>query len=75
MDITTGVGWGRSRSRRAEPRTQASLVVKCSNIREESMRAIDSSCGAGRLVSGLVWVECVMEMGIWEGGDGLRGIG
>jgi hypothetical protein len=44
MFITTGVGMGRRRLRRAEPNNQASSVVKCSNTREESMREIDSSC-------------------------------
>lgn len=44
MLITTGVEMGRRRLRRAEPRSQASSVVKCSNTREESMREIDSSC-------------------------------
>jgi len=45
ISITTGVGIRRSRSRRADPRAQASLVVKRSNIKEASMRDMDSSWG------------------------------
>lgn len=35
--MTTGVEIGISRFRRAEPRSQASSVVKCSNVRDASM--------------------------------------
>jgi hypothetical protein len=40
------VEMGRRRVRRAQPRSQASSVVKCSNTREESMRDMDSSCAS-----------------------------
>jgi len=43
--MTTGVGNAISRSRSADPRAQASEVVKCSNFREASIRDIESSCG------------------------------
>jgi hypothetical protein len=41
---TTGVDIGRRRFRSAEPSSQASFVVKCSNTKEESILDIDSSC-------------------------------
>jgi hypothetical protein len=43
--MTTGVSMGSRRSRRLEPSSQASSVVKCSRMRDLSIWRISSSCG------------------------------
>jgi hypothetical protein len=47
--MTTGVGIGSRRFRSADPSSHASAAVKCSNIKEESIWDMDSSCSTGQL--------------------------
>ena len=67
MSITTGVEMGRRRVRRAEPSSQASSVVKCSNTREESIREMDSSY--------FIILNQLMPLDVFLGGVGAKGNG
>lgn len=54
--MTTGVGMGSRRSRSVEPRSHASLVVKCSKTRDASIREMASRSRGGGLI-GLGGIE------------------